>query len=84
MDSPSVVKPVSSYRAFANLKTILAAPALWMRTQDDQMKCPNCGWFGLRESGEGIECKTCGYKLTPGQVDKFRLFRLLREESKRS
>ncbi|MBI3859655.1 MAG: hypothetical protein HY296_05375 [Thaumarchaeota archaeon] len=55
-----------------------------MRTQDDQMKCPNCGWFGLRESGEGIECKTCGYKLTPGQVDKFRLFRLLREESKRS
>ena len=49
----------------------------------DQMKCPKCGRFDLRQEGEGVRCRVCGYSLTPGEVDKFRLFRLLKEESKR-
>ena len=51
---------------------------------DQQMKCPNCGWFGLQQKEEDVQCKTCGYKLTPGQADKFRLFKLLREESRKT
>ncbi len=47
----------------------------------DEMKCPKCGRFDLRETPEGVKCKICGYTLSPGEVDKFRLFRLLREES---
>ena len=47
------------------------------------MKCPKCGRFELREMGEGVTCRICGYTLSPGENDKFRLFRLLREESKR-
>ena len=49
----------------------------------DQMKCPKCGRFDLRETPEGIRCRVCGYALSPGEVDKFRLFRMLKEESKR-
>lgn len=52
------------------------------RPDDMQMKCPSCGWFGLRETETGADCKTCGYKLKPGEADKFRLFRLLKEESR--
>lgn len=46
------------------------------------MKCPKCGWFSLRETEGGVDCKTCGYKLSAGEADKYRLFRLLRDESK--
>ena len=49
----------------------------------DEMKCPKCGRFDLRESSEGIRCRVCGYTLSPGEVDKYRLFRMLKEESKR-
>lgn len=49
----------------------------------DEMKCPKCGRFDLRESSDGVKCAVCGYTLSPGEVDKFRLFRILREESKR-
>ncbi len=54
-----------------------------MSGQEDQMKCPKCKRFGLRENGATVECKTCGYVLSPGEGDKFRLFRLLREESRK-
>jgi ribosomal protein L37AE/L43A len=48
-----------------------------------EMKCPKCGRFDLRETGNGVQCRVCGYALSPGEVDKFRLFRLLKEESRR-
>ncbi|MDA4125517.1 MAG: hypothetical protein OK438_08770 [Thaumarchaeota archaeon] len=48
----------------------------------DQMKCPKCGRMELRVTGEGVQCKICGYTLSPGESDKYRLFQLLREESK--
>ncbi len=51
--------------------------------RDTDMKCPKCGRFDLRETGEGIKCKVCGYALSPGETDKFRLYRLLREESRK-
>ncbi len=51
-----------------------------MKAQDDQMKCPKCGRFELREAGQGITCRICGYTLSPGESDKFRLYRLLKEE----
>jgi ribosomal protein L37AE/L43A len=50
----------------------------------DEMKCPKCGKFDLRQVGEGVMCRVCGYSLTPGEVDKFRLYRLLKEESKKA
>ena len=48
----------------------------------DDMKCPKCGRFDLREGPEGVRCRVCGYALSPGELDKYRLFRLLKEESK--
>jgi len=50
----------------------------------DEMKCPKCGRFELKETGQGVGCKVCGYTLSPGEGDKFRLFKLLREEAKNS
>jgi ribosomal protein L37AE/L43A len=49
----------------------------------DEMKCPKCGRLELRETREGVECRICGYMLSPGEGDKFRLFQLLKEEAKR-
>lgn len=49
----------------------------------EEMKCPKCGRYDLRETEDGVRCRVCGYALSPGEVDKFRLFRLLKEESKR-
>lgn len=54
-----------------------------MIEQGADMKCPKCGRFGLKEGGEGVVCKVCGYQLSPGQADKFRLFKLLKEEQKK-
>ncbi len=54
-----------------------------MRDQEDRMKCPKCGRFELKEEDRGVVCKVCGYQLTPGEGDKFRLFKLLREEAKK-
>ncbi len=53
-----------------------------MKNQEDQMKCPKCGRFDLRDNDGEVQCKVCGYALSPGEGAKFRLFRLLREESK--
>ena len=47
------------------------------------MKCPKCGRLELRETGEGVKCRICGYTLSPGEGDKFRLFQLLKEEAKK-
>jgi len=55
-----------------------------MKTQGDEMKCPKCGRLDLRETGQGITCRVCGYSLSPGEGDKFRLYKLLREESKKN
>jgi len=52
------------------------------KSQSDEMKCPKCGKFELREAAQGITCRICGYTLSPGEADKFRLFRLLKEEEK--
>jgi ribosomal protein L37AE/L43A len=49
----------------------------------DEMKCPACGRLELRETPVGVTCRTCGYALTPGEGDKYRLFRLLRDEEKK-
>lgn len=51
---------------------------------DQEMKCPMCGRFALHTTEKGVGCKICGYDLTPGQVDRYRLFQLLKEEEKRS
>ena len=54
-----------------------------MKAADDRMKCPKCGRFELWEGERGIVCRVCGYQLTPGEADKYRLFKLLREEARR-
>jgi len=53
-----------------------------MRDRGDEMRCPKCGRLELRETGQGVQCRICGYRLSPGEADKFRLFSLLREEAK--
>jgi ribosomal protein L37AE/L43A len=53
-----------------------------MKSQADDMKCPKCGRFNLKDTGQGVTCGVCGYALSPGENDKFRLYRLLREEAK--
>ena len=53
-----------------------------MKTQGDEMKCPKCGRLDLRETGQGVTCRVCGYTLSPGESDRFRLYRLLKEEEK--
>jgi len=53
-----------------------------MKDRGDEMRCPKCGRLELRETGQGVACMVCGYRLSPGEADKFRLFRLLREEAK--
>jgi len=53
-----------------------------LKAQGDDMKCPKCGRFELRESGQGVTCRICGYTLSPGENDKYRLFKLLKEEDK--
>lgn len=45
-----------------------------------EMRCPKCGMRTLRQSGDGVGCRTCGYELTPGEVDKYRLYRLIKNE----
>lgn len=55
-----------------------------MKAPMDRMKCPKCGRFDLNETGQGVTCKVCGYTLTPGESDKFRLFKLLKEEEKKA
>ncbi len=53
-----------------------------MRAQSDEMKCPKCGRLDLRETGQGVTCRVCGYTLSPGEGDKYRLYKLLKEEEK--
>jgi len=54
-----------------------------MKAERDEMKCPKCGRFELRETPQGVTCRVCGYTLSPGENDKYRLFKLLKEEEKR-
>ena len=55
-----------------------------MRPQSDEMRCPKCGRLDLRETGQGVSCRVCGYTLSPGESDKFRLYKLLKEEEKKN
>ena len=55
-----------------------------MKVQSDQMKCPKCGRFDLKETERGVACRVCGYTLTPGESDKFRLYKLLKEEERKT
>ncbi len=52
------------------------------RSNEQDMKCPKCGRFSLRNSEMGIRCQTCGYELSPGEATKFRLFQMLKAEGK--
>ena len=54
-----------------------------MKSQSDEMRCPKCGRLDLRETPQGVTCRVCGYTLSPGEGDKYRLYRLLKEEDKK-
>jgi len=54
-----------------------------MKAESDEMKCPKCGRFDLRETPQGVACRVCGYSLSPGENDKYRLYKLLKEEEKK-
>ncbi|HXY56177.1 MAG TPA: hypothetical protein VEH01_01055 [Nitrososphaerales archaeon] len=53
-----------------------------MEARSDEMKCPKCGRLELRETPQGVVCRVCGHVLSPGENDKYRLYRLLKEEGK--
>jgi ribosomal protein L37AE/L43A len=57
-------------------------PSTRMREQEDQMKCPKCGRFELRETPQGVTCRICGHALSPGENDRYRLYKLVKEEMK--
>jgi ribosomal protein L37AE/L43A len=54
-----------------------------MRAQREEMKCPKCGRLDLRETPQGVTCRVCGYALSPGENDRYRLYRMLKEEEKK-
>ena len=54
-----------------------------MKNQSDEMKCPKCGRFDLREAPQGVTCRVCGYALSPGENDRYRLYKMLKEEEKK-
>jgi len=54
-----------------------------MKADRDEMKCPKCGRFDLRETPQGVTCRVCGYSLSPGENDRYRLYRMLKEEEKK-
>jgi ribosomal protein L37AE/L43A len=64
----------------ATLNCAAAAVPPMQHGPEGEMKCPKCGMRTLRQSGDGVGCRTCGYELTPGEVDKYRLYRLIRNE----
>ena len=47
------------------------------------MKCPKCGRLDLRETPQGVTCRVCGYALSAGENDRYRLYRMLKEEEKK-
>jgi len=49
---------------------------------EKEMKCPKCGWFSLTSSETGVKCRTCGYELSPGEVSKYRLYQMLKQEER--
>lgn len=53
-----------------------------MKGQTDEMKCPKCGRISLKETGQGVTCRVCGYTLSPGENDRFRLYKMLKDESR--
>ena len=53
-----------------------------MEARRDEMKCPKCGRFELRETPKGVTCRVCGYALSPGESDRFRLYKMLRNDEK--
>jgi ribosomal protein L37AE/L43A len=53
-----------------------------MKKAGEDMRCPKCGRFDLRDTGQGVTCRVCGYTLSPGESDKFRLYRMLKDEEK--
>jgi ribosomal protein L37AE/L43A len=54
-----------------------------MRAQGEEMKCPKCGRLDLRETPQGVTCRVCGYTLSPGENDRYRLYKMLSEEEKK-
>ena len=54
-----------------------------MRAQGEEMRCPKCGRPDLRETPQGVTCRVCGYALSPGENDRYRLYKMLREEEKK-
>jgi len=54
-----------------------------MKADRDEMKCPKCGRLDLRETPQGVTCRVCGYALSPGENDRYRLYKMLREEEKK-
>ena len=57
--------------------------AVSLASQSDEMRCPKCGRLDLRETPQGVTCRVCGYTLSPGEGDKFRLYKLLKEEGRK-
>ena len=51
-------------------------------TNEQEMKCPKCGRFSLRGSDVEVKCQICGYELSPGEATKYRLYKMLKSESK--
>jgi ribosomal protein L37AE/L43A len=74
---------VSQVRRLANAFEPNGPSRIPMRAQGEEMKCPKCGRPDLRETPQGVTCRVCGYALSPGENDRYRLYKMLREEEKK-
>lgn len=48
------------------------------KEKDSEMHCPSCKRFSLKRKEEGVFCGFCGYRLTPGEETRYRLYELLK------
>lgn len=46
--------------------------------KQSEMRCPGCKRASLSRKDEGVSCSTCGYRLTPGEETRYRLYELLK------
>jgi ribosomal protein L37AE/L43A len=46
--------------------------------KESEMRCPGCKRFSLSRKSEGVSCSFCGYRLSPGEEARYRLYELLK------
>ena len=46
--------------------------------KESEMRCPGCKKYSLKRKEDGVSCSYCGYRLTPGEEARYRLYEMLK------